>query len=127
MKLIYQPIDSKICGHCCVAMVSGSELNESIKVIGHKKGTYGKELVKALIKLNCKSADKLKFPLPEKLPDKCIIRIKYESINSGHWIVFYKGLIYDPSFKYDTIEINHYKEEFLKPCKGRFISYLECE
>ena len=60
MKLVTQPPNSKLCGQCCVAMLAGITLDESIQIIGHQKGTRTKDLVKAFQKLNIKTAARLK-------------------------------------------------------------------
>lgn len=125
MKLIVQPIDSRICGHCCVSMLSGVNIEKVIETIGHSNGTYGKDLIRCFQALGVKTANKLKFPLNEKdLPEAAILRIKIKDRIGGHWVVLYKGYIYDPSFRYDCVEYNHYKEEFLRD-EARFISYLK--
>ena len=126
MELIYQGKGTSICGQCCVAMVTGKKLLECLEAL-HDGGTFGVELIKMIKDFGFKCSDKLKFPVPEHLPEKCILRIKYEGYHGGHWVAYYKGFIYDPSFKYGIVEISHYKKEFLEQSEiqGRFISYLE--
>ena len=123
MVLITQPKDSKICGHCSVAMVSGIPLKEVIDIIGHENGTYGVDLVKVLNKHNINNSGRLKFPVPETLPNKCILRIKFEGKAQGHFVAYYNGFIYDPSFPCE-VEVNHYKDEFLWG-ESKFISYIK--
>jgi len=48
MNLQRQPRGSKICGHCCVAMVTGASLQEVIAQVGHRHGTSARELGMAL-------------------------------------------------------------------------------
>lgn len=65
MKLILQPPQSYLCGHCCVAMVAGVTLAQAIGTIGHLKGTKTKEIVKALETLGI-GVNKLKVGKPPK-------------------------------------------------------------
>ncbi len=127
LKIIRQPKDSKICGHCCLSMITGKSTKAIIKLIGHEEGTTTKELVNVLKKLKIKSEKRLKVIKDySELPEKAILKIKYKYTINWHWVVFYKGFIYDPG----TIRGGVYKLDKLRS-KGKYpktvkiSSYLE--
>lgn len=106
MKLVRQPDGSHVCCHSCVAMVSGVSLQKAIDTIGHRRGTYTRDLVRALRTLGVGCADKLKV-LPRKrpvLPARAIVSIvKWVTCidgsrrqRKGHWMVTWDGVMYDP-------------------------------
>ena len=123
MKLISQPLNSKLCGHCCIAMITNTPLFKVIQLVGHSKGTYGKELIKTIQLLGIVCTDKLKFPISKPIPF-AILRIKWgPTSGGGHWVVHKDGFIYDPSFK-TRIALRLYTQKVL-PEKARFISQLK--
>ncbi len=127
MKIVRQPKDSKICGHCCLSMITGKSIPTIIKLIGHEEGTTTKELVRILKKLKIKSGKRLKVIKDySELPEKAIVKIKYKYSRNWHWVVFYKGLIYDPGFKRGGVyEINKLYNKGRYPTTAKITSYLE--
>jgi hypothetical protein len=116
-KMIKQPDNSKLCGHCCLAEIKGITLEESIKLIGHKKGTYYKELIK-----HFEHGKKIIRGLPNKY-SLCLIRPLEKTTWRGHWIVYFGDgtmFCYDPTLG-DTIDINY----MLTVLNARVVSHIE--
>jgi hypothetical protein len=101
MKLIMQPEGSSLCGQACVAMIAGITLEESIKVFGTKGGTHTNDLIRAFKRLgiSCDNRPILIGPRHKyrTKPPICIVRQHFKDRKNTHWVVFYKGMYYDPS------------------------------
>lgn len=104
MVHLRQPLGSQLCGHTCMAMVSGYTVEEVIEFFGHDKASRYSEYVKFLkhcgftfpnvyIKYNNR-----KTTNRDPLPDLCLVRLKRKTSKyaCGHLVVHYKGKIYDP-------------------------------
>lgn len=123
MRLRLQPKGSELCGQYCVAMISGEIPEYVIQIFGHNRGTSFIELTFALRKLGLNPDFKLsKAGKKTKLPKLCILSIKYSNTpaqlgTSGHWVVHYKGIIYDPA-------LGKYPIEELESKQGKLTSYL---
>lgn len=97
LQLVLQKPKSHNCGQCCVAMLAGVTRKASCKVFGTKGGTTTKMVIRALTKLGCVPAERLKtFRSEASLPRTCMLRLKYARRASGHWVVYQDGLIYCP-------------------------------
>lgn len=106
MELVLQPYRSKICGHCCVAMVANKTVEQVTEYIGHSYGTKTRDIISVLNNLGIKNSGKLKL-LPRhrktelyNLPETCLLvsRTSNEQLHGNwHWIVYHKGEIYCPS------------------------------
>jgi hypothetical protein len=88
--LVSQPDGSKLCAHCCVAMVLGITLEEAIKRVGHRRGTRNHELVRALGVTG-------KFLPSRDVTDPSIIRIKGPK-SRHHVALLAGGKVYDPDY-----------------------------
>jgi hypothetical protein len=121
INLVVQPKDSSICGHCCVAMITGKPLEDVIKVIGHQRGTRTKEIHKALAAFGIKTKPKLtRFTNHSGLPSLGIVKITYDwRKNNGHWMVIKDFVCYCPGGT-----ISHWTEYLEKSPKGRLTSFL---
>jgi hypothetical protein len=120
MKLQLQPRGSKICGQCCVAMVAGVDVRQSIAQIGHMHGTSARELGTALRALGHQAQFKLTgFKKEESLPRLCILKQIWTGREQGHWVVYHEGTVYCPGhgqYAYaDAVALTG----------GRFTSYLK--
>lgn len=101
---IQQPEGSSLCGHCCVAMALGIELDEAIKRIGHRRGVRNYEVVKALGRA-CRStaSEPLRRGMETTVrpPAPSVIRVK-ELAGRGrrHHVVLFAldGKVYDPAW-----------------------------
>jgi hypothetical protein len=106
MNLVRQPEGSSLCGQACVAMVAGVTLDESVSAVGHKHGTYTREIVKALRALGVPCPDRLRrvSRVRPVLPQRAIVAVvKWATRPDGkrkqrraHWMVAWDGVIYDP-------------------------------
>lgn len=86
--MVKQPENSKLCGHCCLAVILNISLEESVKLIGHSRGTQSKELTDHFNS----SKNKRGYPNCYSL---CIARPS-NKIKDWHWIIYKDRLIYDP-------------------------------
>lgn len=99
IKYVTQPLGSALCGQTCVAMIAGISLEESIDVFGKRGETETRDLVAALRKLNIRCGDKLiRRKKGRDLPECCIVVVHFPGapMRHWHWVVYYKGLYYDP-------------------------------
>lgn len=121
MRIVTQPEGSNICGHCCVSMVTGVDVEEIIKAIGHRRGTRTKELVKVLRSYERECDDKLtRFSNYSGLPGLAIAKITYDwRKNNGHWVVLFYPLIVCPGGY-----IHHWTNYLGRSPFGRLTSFL---
>jgi hypothetical protein len=79
-------------------MISEKKIDEIIEIIGSKKGTTTKQIISALNVLEIKNSGKLISRRKQTLPEVAICKVRREWNKSGgwHWVVLYKGEIYDP-------------------------------
>jgi len=96
---VKQPEPSNLCGQSCVAMIAGITLDESIKVFGKRSGTYTKDVITALQKLNISCGDKLiRISKTQKKSDFCMVVVRAKKFKRyDHWVVFKDGQYYDPA------------------------------
>lgn len=101
-------------------MVKRISLSEAIEIIGHEKGVRNYEVVKALGK-----SGKFKRATKDlkKLPDICLLRIRWEP-GRKHHIVLKSGKIYDPLYEKPAPNFQKWYE-FIKKHGGRVVSYFE--
>lgn len=97
IKHIKQPENSNTCGHYCVAMITGKPLEDVIKVIGHTKGTYTREIVAALQHFGLKPLSTRLKRFTSTVPATCIVKMKFLNTWRSHWILVVDGWIYDPA------------------------------
>ena len=105
MKLIRQPKDNNsLCGQACVAMVAGVSLEKSVKTFGSRGCTTTGQVVIALRKLGVKAplvrAKRVTKARPA--PQFCIAKMRFKGRRMGHWVVIWKGKIYDPDSRPGT-------------------------
>lgn len=99
MEHIRQPPKSYICGQCCIAMVAGVPLAESVKVVGHKNCTGTKTLRRALSHFGVETAPKLQRVTPKtQFPKLAIVSCCWRrGRRPKHWMVYSEGRLLDPS------------------------------
>jgi hypothetical protein len=79
-------------------MLAGVNLEESVKVFGHTKGTTTRALAKALWFLGLESCFRLiPFKKESTLPRLCILKQVWPGERNWHWVVYNNGLIYCPT------------------------------
>lgn len=98
IRHIVQPVDSSLCGQCCIAMAAGISLSEAIKTVGHKRGTRTKEVVAALRALGINCEEKLVRISRKKpvLPKRAILAIGNHKRKRYHWMLSWDGELFDP-------------------------------
>ena len=97
-RLVFQPPLSKLCGHACVAMVTGTTLDKVQSVIGHSHGTTTRELVRAIRKLGGKCSSRLqRIGTHVALPDRAIVKISLPKTRNWHWVVYWDNHLFDPA------------------------------
>jgi hypothetical protein len=106
IKQQYQPLGSTICGQTCVAMVLGISIGEARRQVGKWGRTRAKDLAAALAKNGCGTRivpslrGKARVPrdeiMSDRLPDRCILRVKRVGARFSHCVLRWDGRIYDP-------------------------------
>lgn len=103
-QIAWQQQTHNTCGQTCVAMLTGTRLDEAIKLTGRRGGTRTVDLVKALSALGYEAPPQLvkihpvvRWPDTAVLPDPCIVKLTWTGRASGHWCLYHGGLFYDPS------------------------------
>lgn len=103
LKLITQPKDSVICGHCSIAMVTERDVETVIKELGINPMNGGGSTVEMhhayLTKhgINFKSNVWMDNRKRIDLSGKGIMCITWGARNEGHAMAFEDGKIYDPA------------------------------
>lgn len=98
IKLVLQPPGVQCCGQACCAMLTGMELEDVCREIGHSHASYTREIVKFLRSHGYDCPDKLRrLKTGEPLPDPCIIKMRIGDRTVGHVVVYHDGVCYDPS------------------------------
>jgi len=92
--MIKQPVGSSLCGQCCLGEILFITLEESIKLVGHKHGTYTRELTPHFLGVSTK----VKMGFPDKYS---LCTVHYKEHKFKHWVLFNKECdgkdsIYDP-------------------------------
>lgn len=125
MKLINQPPNSKSCGQHCVAMIVGCSVKKIISLIGENP-TRTKDLACMLRntkKFRCKHKLTRFSQFKRQLPHLCILRFRYKDApkSHSHWVVYNKGVIYDPSWPCIYV----FDKYSMANMKARATSFLE--
>lgn len=103
MKLILQPDGSSLCGQCCVAMAAGVSLKRAIEAVGHERGTYTCDVVRALWALGVQCDDRCTRISRKRpnLPKRGLVAIHRPKEDGKrrerfHWMLTWDGRMYDP-------------------------------
>lgn len=98
IKLLIQPTPTS-CGQTCLAMVSGMPIERAIRIVGHSHSTCPAELVAAIRSCGYSCPSRLARVSKRGLPELCIARLSARNAapSWGHWVVVYKGNVYDPA------------------------------
>lgn len=97
-KFVLQGFKERTCGQCCVAMITGLPVDFVIKEMRRRGGTQRLDLVNALSWFGhdcsyylrrCRSVDTISCDLAIL---GCGVKGRR---GGGHWVVYYKGLIWD--------------------------------
>jgi hypothetical protein len=122
--LIQQPSESIICGQCCVAMLTGATLSKVINLVGHRRGTKTKELVKVIRRLGYDCPARLKHvkDLDKALyeVERALVKITWDHTRGWHWVAWADGLVFDPGSENPLGNFSLYGY-----LGGRATSYLE--
>lgn len=94
MKHIKQPDGSKLCSHCCIAMIRGITLDAAIALVGHERAMRNREVIAALGDFALTSSAVL-APKQGALPDPSILRIRIKETMKHHNVVLHGGIVYD--------------------------------
>ena len=103
------------CGQACISMLTGICIDDVCKLMGTSGGTTIGQIMDALNQYNVRHAEK-NIRLSKKnltIPDISILTVHFPEYT--HWVLYYKGIYYDPEFGKMTEYAN-----------GKITSYLEC-
>lgn len=99
------PIKKGFCGHCCLAMLAGVELDEILKVMGRESASWSK-IIETLDYYGLSYNSKISYPRRDDylLPACCII------YNDGGFVLYYQNKYYgrdqiDPNKTISYLEI----------------------
>jgi hypothetical protein len=100
-------------------MVGGISLKKAIEIVGHERGTYPKQLAKALRRVGARvPRNRLVRFSGGPLPRRCVMKVWLEDTKErwSHWVLVWDGRVYDPSDRGQAYWLNR---------NPRVTSYLE--
>ena len=118
MHHILQPDHSRTCGQIAVAVLADTTVERVIEVVGHRRATKTRELVRALRMLGQLCADRMqRQPVERGL-------VQLHNDKAGwHWIAIGGGLIYD-GVRSEPMPYDVYVRFQAKVYGGRLTSFL---
>jgi len=94
--LVREPVRTA-CGQACIAMLAGVDINDVFKTMKTRRGTSTKMLYDAMYHYKIRHSGRLFLSKEQPvLPETCILGVKMPTY--GHWVVYHKGVFYDPEF-----------------------------
>lgn len=99
--LVLQPPESSLCGHCCVAMAAGVDLETARRAVVRQarrgSGSTVAELAAALRTLGVGCASR-RVRARGVLPDRAIVTLRFPNVTRHyHWMLHWNGTILDPA------------------------------
>jgi len=96
LNLVLQPYRSPLCGQSVVAMLLGVSLDKGCGLVGHRKKTRTREIVKALRSAGWIVPDRRVVISSKRLPtDPCLVNVQWtKDPTRRHWTVLWDGEIY---------------------------------
>lgn len=91
MQVVFQPKNSRLCGQCSIACLTGERLEFIIGLFRHSHGTTTKQLIEVLWLLSIECGSRLERNTGT-FPETCIVKVNWKK--GSHWVLFYKGYIY---------------------------------
>jgi hypothetical protein len=97
VEIVWQNKDDKMCGQCCVAMITGKPLGEIIEKYGHNTKSYLEDAKRVLEVYGYQTGDIVVVDNRKhyELPELAFVRIERLGRKNGHFVVHYKGKFYD--------------------------------
>ena len=121
MNHVQQPEGSNLCGHACLAMVLGIDLEAAKARLGHGRRTRTRELVAALGE-HAEGARLRPLKKDTELPDFALLKVTWAP-NQGHFVVYAAPLVFDPSLP-GSVTFKPYYQWWVDSHKGRVTSFL---
>ena len=113
IKLVKEPVKTA-CGQVCIAMLAGVSIDDVFQVMKTKGSTSAKMLLDALYHYKIRNNEKfISIKKNPNIPELCILNVRMPTY--GHWVVYYKGVFYDPEFG----ELNNLHKN------AKIVNYLE--
>lgn len=98
MELVMQPTFST-CGQACIAMITGTDINQVIKDMKTSGPTSIGQLIEALDFYGVKHAQKnLRISKKNPVQSEYSILTLHMAAGYCHWVLYYHGKYYDPEF-----------------------------
>lgn len=89
--MILQPTHSSLCGHCCLATILDITLDDAIKLIGHRRGTKSRELIKHFNHQSIIVGKPKYYSLCKVRPTNA------KRVGKWYWVLYIESdVIYDP-------------------------------
>jgi hypothetical protein len=102
MKLVVQDSDTS-CGQACIAMILGIDFDTACELVGHRRHTTTKDLIRALRAGGAECDDNLRMLRKNDRPwwhtNTAILRHPdRHNRRKWHWCVYHDGYIFDSAF-----------------------------
>jgi hypothetical protein len=119
MDHVQQPYGSNLCGQACIAMLSGSSLNDAVRLVGKSGLTRTRDLVAAIrtgrgFLMGVRCPDSLIRLRENSLPRNCIVKASSPDRKRSHWMLIWKYVLHDPSVTFLSPDV----------CRWDITSYL---
>ncbi|HEY8098614.1 MAG TPA: hypothetical protein VIE65_21320 [Methylobacter sp.] len=99
---IQQPPGSSLCAHACLAMILGISLDEACTLMGHRRKTLTRELVKALGQ-NVLGPSLIFISTEHPIPDTVVLKVNWYTGNKkrrGHFVLKIGENLHDPMLQF---------------------------
>lgn len=93
-----QNLGDKTCGQTCLAMITGSTVENICTIINKKGGTRNTDVVKVLKYFNIAYTYKRGKDF-RKIPNNSLIKIGFKNYTNTHFIIKTKDIYYDPDWE----------------------------
>ena len=113
--LVYQPLDSNLCGQACVATVLGITLEDSIDLVGKRGYTNTRHMREALAKRGFSLGHRMSIKqwLETRSKGTYLVRVRWKDRKHTHWVLIFPDQhTFDPAFGYDPDWKGGYRTSF---------------
>lgn len=96
---VSQPAGSLMCGICCVAMLTGADLQTVCTLLGHVRSTRTQELIAVFTALGFSTDKRLRVHCGEAWQDNCLVKAVPLDVptRNWHWVCRVHGVWHDPA------------------------------
>lgn len=118
LKWVKQELNTKICGQCCIAMITGLPLDIIFEQMRSRTSTTLRQVADTLLWFGWDLDIVARHDEPSGM---CLLHLKQKgNRHYGHWAVYYDGMIYD-----SCIGVFHYTKEAMDACGYRLVKHFK--